>query len=29
LNTIGPMYLEEQVKAGKVQLVDQTGTEVK
>lgn len=28
LNTIGPMYLEEQVKAGKVKVVDQHGQEI-
>jgi hypothetical protein len=28
LNTIGPMYLEEQIKAGKVKVLDQNGKEV-
>lgn len=29
MNTIGPMYLDEQIRQGKVQLLDQNGTEIK
>ena len=28
MNTIGPMYLDEQVKTGKVKIVDQNNKEI-